>query len=136
MVSGLRPVPAERLTEADLGWLVKIAQSSPYGHTSKQLLLMALNRKVQLWRIEGKATGLILTSREEWPKGSELRVWGMAGKNVFPAQAKFLIDDLLKVCVKYNCRWLAFTNIHPAMDKFYARWMGKPFGTTFVRELK
>lgn len=136
MNSGLRPIPPQNLQEADLVWLIKIAETSHLGHTTRNILELALSRKVQLWRIEGKAQGMLVTSREEWPKGRELRVWGMAGKGVFPTQAKHLIDDLLKVCVKYNCRWLAFTNIHPAMDKFYARWMGKPFGTTFVRELK
>lgn len=125
----------ETFQERDLGYLLKIAETIPGGFTGQLLLHMVANKRLQAWRIEGKAQGLILTGLEHWPKGKELRVWGMAGKNVFPVQARFLIDDLLKVCVKYNCRWLAFTNIHPAMDKFYSRWMGKPFGTTFAREL-
>lgn len=135
MRSGIQRLDPQKLSDDDLSWLLKIEPIVYTGFTARDIVLMAIQDKLQFWRIVGAAQGLIITEVMTFPKGRELRIWGMAGKGVFPLQVKYLIDDYLKVCIRWNCRWLGFTNLHKAADRIYARYMGPPNGTFFLKEL-
>lgn len=133
--SWLERVQLHSVSEEDLLWLIKACEANWTGISPEEIINEAMQDRVQIWRIAGRATGLVLTRTNRLPGGLELEVVGLAGRGIFPGQAGPIWADLLTLKKHWRCRWLTSHNVHPVLDRFYERLLGvPPRATLFVVE--
>jgi hypothetical protein len=122
------------LTEEDLRFLVLGAHSLRTGQTAEKILLRIASGKGNLLRIVGKAKGIIAGSILIHPGGKEFSMGLFAGEGIFPSQYRSVADSIFEWAKKAGCRWVKFENIHPSLDRYYARKFARE-ATVFVKEI-
>ena len=130
------PIKPEQLTAQDIKWLHKICEMNYYGHEAHHIIADVLRKDKQLWRFEGeKLAGLGVTSVEKYPAGTELWIWGIAGKG-YVKKFPQILESLISFLPEHNICWISGSTRLPRLRKIYTTAGAKIRGTLFTLNLK
>ena len=91
---------------------------------------MVMKGECGIYRIMGKAFGLVALSLRKGPLYSFLRVEFIAGEKVFPGQIHCLFEDVKELAVKFNVPFIVSTCGEPRLERFYERMLPEEFRRT------
>jgi hypothetical protein len=104
------------------------------GQSAERIILTIAQGKGHLLRIVGKARGIVTGQILIHPAGKEFSMAMFAGEGIFPTQVYSIADSIFEWAAEKGCRWVRFENIHPALDRFYAKKFSR-VATVFVKEI-
>ena len=135
-ISCVVPVETWELTEEDLRWLLKAVDGEDeFGWTAPTVLEEILASRAQLWRMEGEAEGVVVTTVQFCPRGKYLMVWFLAGKGLIKG-AKEIFDSLKEGAKNAGCFAVYGQAKTKAQVEMYVRFFGlKKAGTNMILEI-
>ena len=132
----LQELALPEVTEQDLLWLIRALEGDYSGQLPQHILEDLAAGKSWLWRITGKAEGVVAARAVVQWAGPALVLEAFAGKGVFPGQARHIWADLEEWARERGFRRVIGYNVNRRIDKLYERVCGAPpRATEFVREL-
>lgn len=126
------------ITLQDHHYIKRACEVNYIGAEPRHVVFDAAQGTAQIFRLEGKAEGIVITRIVQHPSGRELSIWGIAGKGIFPRQVRFVAEELSRYGADNNCKWLTFVNLHKSFDPIYSRVFGDESveGTFFRKEIE
>lgn len=116
----LEQVDPREMAEQDLRRLIELLELDYQGKTVKDVLGMAAQGLVQIWKAKNGPEGLIITQVLRHNTGKELVIWGLIGKDLF-RYAKGLRQDLKDLVQHAGVRWLSGYTYDPRLQRIYQR---------------
>jgi hypothetical protein len=116
----LEQLDPREITEDDLRRMIELLELDYQGKTVKDVLALAAQGLVQIWRAKDGPEGLIITQVLRHNTGKELVIWGLIGKGLF-RYTKGLRQDLEEIVRQADARWLSGYTYDPRLQRIYER---------------
>lgn len=116
-------VSLEELTDPDVKGILELCDLTYTGEEAKDIFKKAALGEVQLWRVEGEASGIAITRLIRHRSGLELYVEGIAGKKLLP-NMKELFKDLHAFGASQGVKWVGAKAENKRLASAYKRACG------------
>lgn len=130
--SWLEPISRATLTEADVAWIAEAARGSYSGISVRDILQMAAQGKLLVYRICGKGTGILVAEFTAYPAGVEAVIWAVAGNNLvysFPD----ILAQFSKIAIEQGCRWIGARSEDPRIIRYLEKRCGMQLRAQWVQ---
>lgn len=118
-------VKAMVLSEIELSWLERVAQTDYHEIGVKYLLEEIVSGRITLWRIGGlkEGSGLVGTSYAERRDGKEIWIELLVGKGLLK-EAREVREAIHALVLRSGARWLTGFAVRPGLAKLYEEVFG------------
>lgn len=114
----LRAVQAGELTETDIKWLVAAARVMYDPMEAWEFVDQQLEGIVQIWRVEGRAEGVVVTALHN--DGQVLFISSMAGKGFLTYHKEFFAE-VERIAKRARVSFIRAQTVRPGLAKFYTK---------------
>lgn len=117
----LQDLLTTELEDKDLVWMMKALAGHYGGYEPIDVVReIAEGLPHEIWRLEGPAEGIIITTVIEHPAGKELLIWWLAGKGIL--KNLYQIYGALKdIARDRDCTWISGAAQNPALGEYCRR---------------